>query len=119
MNIKLSLAALAITALPLVAGCAADTSDVAEGEETEATEDELSRARIEKGTFKLYDDANASYQEGPFKRVPRPGLRNYLGHVTTTLEQMNHRELALGTRTRSGDQWDVWESVYSPRGADG
>ena len=62
---------------------------------------------------------NAYYQEGPFKRVPRPGLRNYLGHVTTTLEQMNHRELALGTRTRSGDQWDVWESVYSPRGADG
>jgi hypothetical protein len=67
----------------------------------------------------LYDDENAYYKEGPFKRVPRPGLRNYLGHVTTTLEQMNHRELALGTRTRSGDQWDVWESVYSPVGADG
>ncbi len=32
---------------------------------------------------------------------------------------MNHRELALGTKTRSGDQWDVWESVYSPVGADG
>ena len=64
----------------------------------------------------LYEDDNAYYQEGPFKRVPRPGLRNYLGHVTTTLEQMNHRELALGARTRSGDQWDVWESVYSPRG---
>ena len=67
----------------------------------------------------LYDDVNAYYTEGPFKRVPRPGLRNYLGHVTTTLEQMNNRELALGTKTRSGDQWDVWESVYSPRGADG
>ncbi len=67
----------------------------------------------------LYDDANAYYRVGPFKRVPRPGLRNWLGHVTTTLEQMNHRELALGTKTRSGDQWDVWESVYSPRGADG
>jgi hypothetical protein len=67
----------------------------------------------------LYEDDNAYYQEGPFKRVPRPGLRNSLGHITTTLEQMNHRELALGARTRSGDQWDVWESVYSPRGADG
>ena len=64
----------------------------------------------------IYEDKNAYYQDGPFKRMPRPGLRNYLGHVTTTLEQMNHRELALGTRTRSGDQWDVWESVYSPRG---
>ncbi len=67
----------------------------------------------------LYDDDNAYYREGPFKRVPRPGLRNYLGHVATTLEQMNHRELALGTKTRSGDQWDVWESVYSPIGSDG
>jgi hypothetical protein len=34
----------------------------------------------------LYDDENAYYKEGPFKRVPRSGLRNYLGHVTTTLD---------------------------------
>ncbi len=67
----------------------------------------------------IYDDDNAYYREGPFTRVARPGLRNYLGHVTTTVEQMNHRELALGTKTRSGDQWDVWESVYSPVGPDG
>jgi hypothetical protein len=67
----------------------------------------------------LYKDKNAYYQEGPFKRVPRPGQRNYLGHVSTTLEQTNHRELALGTRSRSGDQYDVWESVFSPVGADG
>jgi hypothetical protein len=67
----------------------------------------------------LYEDTNAYYREGPFKRVPRPGQRNYLGHISTTLEQTNHRELALATRTRSGDQWDVWESVYSPVGADG
>lgn len=66
----------------------------------------------------IYRDKNAYYQEGPFKRVPRPGSRNYLGHVATTLEQMNHRELALGTRSRSGDQWDVWQSVYSPVGPD-
>jgi hypothetical protein len=46
-------------------------------------------------------------------------FRNYLGHLTTTVDQMNHRELALGTKTRSGDQWDVWESVYSPAGPDG
>lgn len=67
----------------------------------------------------IYDDRNAYYTEGPFKRVPRPGQRNALGHVSTTLEQMNHRELALGTRSRSGDQWDVWQSVYSPVGSDG
>lgn len=67
----------------------------------------------------IYRDRNAYYREGPFKRVPRPGQRNYLGHVSTTLEQMNHRELALGTRSRSGDQWDVWQSVFSPVGPDG
>jgi len=67
----------------------------------------------------LYKDRNAYWQEGPFKRVPRPGQRNYLGHVSTTLEQTNRRELAMGTKARSGDQWDVWESVFSPVGPDG
>jgi hypothetical protein len=32
---------------------------------------------------------------------------------------MNHRELALGSRGRSGDQWDIWQAVYSPVGPDG
>ena len=67
----------------------------------------------------LYEDENAYYIEGPFKRTPRPGLRDYLGHVRSTLEQMNQRELVLGTNGRSGDQWDIWQAVYSPVGADG
>jgi hypothetical protein len=67
----------------------------------------------------LYADSNAYYTEGSFKRTPRPGLRNYLGQTSTTIEQMNQRELALGTKTRSGDQWDIWEAVYSPVGPDG
>ncbi len=41
------------------------------------------------------------------------------GHVSSTLEQMNHRELVLGTHSRSGSQWDIWEAVYSPVGSDG
>jgi hypothetical protein len=67
----------------------------------------------------IYEDTNAYYLDAPWKRTPRPGFRNYLGHVTSTLEQMNHRELALGTKGRSGDQWDIWQAVYSPVGADG
>ena len=67
----------------------------------------------------IYSDSNAYYDAGPFKHVPRPAHRDYLGHISATIEQGNHRELALGTHTRSGDQWDVWESVYSPVGADG
>ena len=67
----------------------------------------------------IYKDANAYWAEGPFARVPRPGHRNYLGQVSATLEQMNIAELVLGTKTRSGQQWDIWEAVYSPQGADG
>ena len=32
---------------------------------------------------------------------------------------MNYRELALGTQSRSGQQWDIWEAVFSPVGTDG
>ena len=67
----------------------------------------------------IYKDANAYWAEGPFMKVPRPGHRNYLGHVQATVEQMNRLELVLGTKTRSGQQWDIWEAVYSPQGPDG
>jgi len=67
----------------------------------------------------LYKDRNAYYQEGPHLRVARPGERNYLGHIGLTIEQANQYELALGTRSRSGQQWDIWEAVYSPVGPDG
>jgi hypothetical protein len=67
----------------------------------------------------LYQDRNAYYLDSKWKKTPRPGHRNWLGEVDATLEEMNHRELALGTRSRSGQQWDIWEAVYSPAGPDG
>ncbi len=67
----------------------------------------------------IYEDRNAYYLDETWKRTPRPGQRNYLGMVSATLEQMNHLELVLGTKSRSGDQWDIWEAVYSPVGPDG
>ncbi len=67
----------------------------------------------------LYEDRNAYHLDSPFKKTPRPGHRNWLGHMSATLEEMNLRELALGTKTRSGQQWDVWEATYSPVGPDG
>jgi len=70
-------------------------------------------------SFNIYEDKNAYYREGPFRKVLRPGHRNYLGHVNTMVKDMNHRELALGSKSRSGDQWDIWEAVYSPVGKDG
>jgi hypothetical protein len=67
----------------------------------------------------IYKDTNAYWLEGPWARVPRPGKRDYLGHVGITLEAINRLELVLGTKGRSGQQWDIWEAVYSPVGADG
>ena len=67
----------------------------------------------------LYEDKNAYFVEGPFKKTLRPGHRDYLGNVSATLRDMNLRELALGSKSRSGQQWDIWEAVYSPVGSDG
>jgi hypothetical protein len=67
----------------------------------------------------IYEHRNAYFLDSQWKRTPRPGMRNYLGEVTCTLEEANHRELALGTRGRSGDQWDIWQAVFGPVGADG
>jgi hypothetical protein len=68
----------------------------------------------------IYTDENAYYREGEFRKTLRPGHRNYLGHINAMLLDMNHRELAIGgTKSRSGEQFDVWQAVYSPVGADG
>ena len=67
----------------------------------------------------IYEDENAYYSEGRFKKTLRPGQRNYLGHISSTLRSTNYRELVIGTNSRSGDQWDIWEAVYSPVGENG
>lgn len=58
----------------------------------------------------IYEDRNAYYLDSRWKHTPRPGRRDSLGHVSATLEEMNHRELALGSNGRSGDQWDIWQA---------
>ena len=70
-------------------------------------------------TINIYKDKNAYYDEGSFRKTFRPGHRDYLGHVSATIKDMNQRELALGTKSRSGDQWDIWEAVFSPNDKDG
>jgi hypothetical protein len=70
-------------------------------------------------TIDLYKDKNAFYIEGPNKKVLQPGTRDYLGHVMATTQDINHYELALGTKTRSGEQFDIWQAVYGPVGKDG
>ncbi len=67
----------------------------------------------------LYEDENAYYYDSEFKKLERPSRRDYLGQISATMREDNHRELALGDKSRSGDQWDIWEAVYSPAGSDG
>jgi hypothetical protein len=67
----------------------------------------------------IYEHKNAYFLDSQWKKTPRPGMRNYLGEVSCTLEEANHRELALGTHGRSGDQWDIWQAVFGPVGPDG
>jgi hypothetical protein len=67
----------------------------------------------------IYKDKNAYWLDDTWKKTPRPGLRNYLGHVSSTLQEINQLELVLGTKSRSGQQWDIWEAVFSPVGPDG
>lgn len=67
----------------------------------------------------IYKDTNAYWYDSEFKKLARPAHRNYLGQIQNTMQESNHYELALGTHSRSGQQWDIWEAVYSPQGEDG
>ncbi len=67
----------------------------------------------------IYEDENAYYYPGAHKNLEVPSHRNYLGQIQSTLLQGNHLELVLGDKSRSGQQWDIWEATYSPQGDDG
>ena len=67
----------------------------------------------------LYKDKNAFYLYGPHKQVEQPAMRDYLGHTLITTKEINSYELALGDKGRSGEQFDIWQAVYSPEGPDG
>ena len=67
----------------------------------------------------LYKDKNAYYDEGEFMRNLRPGIRDGIGRIKAYLKDINRREYVLGSNGRSGDQWDIWQAVYSPVGENG
>ena len=67
----------------------------------------------------IYEHKNAYRADSRWKPTLRPGKRNYLGELAATAEEMNYMERALGTKSRSGGQFDIWEAVYSPVGSDG
>jgi hypothetical protein len=60
----------------------------------------------------IYDDQNAYWTIGPFGRIAQP-------EILATTEGTNRWELVLGTHGRSGEQWAIWQAVFSPAGPDG
>ena len=67
----------------------------------------------------LYKDTNAYFYPSDYKSLEIPGHRNYLGQISSTIKSQNQLELVLGDKSRSGQQWDIWEATFSPQGRDG
>ncbi len=70
-------------------------------------------------TVNIYEDDNAYWYESQFQKLPRPGHRDYLGHIHASQQDYNKLEAVLGDKGRSGQQYDIWEATYSPMGDDG
>jgi hypothetical protein len=70
-------------------------------------------------TADLYKQDNMFYLPGANKNVEQPAMRNYLGHTLISMRDNIAYEAALGDHGRSGEQFDIWQAVYSPVGADG
>lgn len=67
----------------------------------------------------IYSDSNAYFTENPWESMPRPAARERSGDTTWTNGQENSYERAVASRGRSQGQWDIWQAVFGPRGADG
>ena len=67
----------------------------------------------------IYEDENAYYYKSDHKILEVPAHRDYLGQIQSTVRDENHLELVLGDKSRSGQQWDIWEATYSPQGKEG
>jgi hypothetical protein len=70
-------------------------------------------------TADLYKQDNMFYLPGANKKVEQPAMRDYLGHTLISMRDNIAYEAALGDRGRSGDQFDIWQAVYSPVAEDG
>ncbi|MGD9344837.1 MAG: alpha/beta hydrolase-fold protein [Candidatus Aminicenantes bacterium] len=67
----------------------------------------------------IYEEPNAYYKEYDWMKVERPSCRMTDGNIRFTMKDENYYELAIGDKSRSGGQWDIWEAAYGPVGEDG
>jgi hypothetical protein len=68
----------------------------------------------------IYEDENAFTAPGrSWVPAERPMRRSAEGQVNLTVRQVSHFEAVLGSKGRSGYQFNAWEAVYGPVGSDG
>ncbi len=67
----------------------------------------------------LYNDTNAFVRHSDFGSVPIAADRKPDGSILALTGDEVQFEYVLGTRGRSGEQWNIWQAVYSPQGPDG
>jgi Putative esterase len=67
----------------------------------------------------LYKDTNAFERSGEFAEIPIAATRDPDGTITADMRGEYGYEYVLGTHGRSTEQWDIWQAVFSPAGADG
>ncbi|MET0619948.1 MAG: alpha/beta hydrolase-fold protein [Thermoanaerobaculia bacterium] len=67
----------------------------------------------------IYEWDNAWFRKDDWRQTPIPGERQPDGLVLSTMRQQLKYEQAMGSNGRSGEDWDCWQAVYGPLGANG
>ena len=67
----------------------------------------------------IYEWDNAWYRKDDWRKTPISAERRPDGLVLSTMKEQLQYERAMGTRGRSGEDWDCWQAVYGPLGDDG
>ena len=67
----------------------------------------------------LYQDGNAFNRYGDFGAIPIAADRKADGSILANMSGEIQYEYVRGTHGRSGEQWNIWQAVFSPQGADG
>ena len=67
----------------------------------------------------IYEDKNMYYRIYDWMKVEIPETRSTDGDVMFTMEDRCYYELVLGDKDRGGEQWAIWEALYTPIGEDG
>jgi hypothetical protein len=67
----------------------------------------------------LYQDTNAFVRHSDFGSEAIAADRKADGSILATTADEVQFEYVLGTHGRSGEQWNIWQALFSPQGPDG